>query len=103
MRHRLFFNPAKWLKTCETGYPKQIFKTRKRGLFYMPAFFSSKKYLCLCRQRAANFSSMQIIEFLSAKQQRNVFDDIDYLSNMSKAGNLVLTTGLKTLISYRKG
>ena len=84
MRHRLFFNPAKWLKTCETGYPKQIFKTRKRGLFYMPAFFSSKKYLCLCRQRAANFSSMQIIEFLSAKQQRNVFDDIDYLSNMSK-------------------
>ena len=27
---------------------------------------------------------MQIIELLSAKQQRNVFDDIDYLSNMSK-------------------
>ena len=27
---------------------------------------------------------MQIIEFLPAKQQRNVFDDIDYLSNMSK-------------------
>ena len=27
---------------------------------------------------------MQIIEFLSAKQQRNVFDDIDYPSNMSK-------------------
>ena len=27
---------------------------------------------------------MQIIEFLSAKQQRNVFDYIDYLSNMSK-------------------
>ena len=53
---------------------------------------------------------MQIIEFLPAKQQRNVFDDIDYLSNMSKAGNLVLTTGLKTLttglktlISHRKG
>ena len=43
LRHRLFFNPAKWLKTYETGYPKRIFKTRKRGLFYMPAFFSSKK------------------------------------------------------------
>ena len=27
---------------------------------------------------------MQIIEFLSAKQQRNVFDDIDYQYNMSK-------------------
>ena len=27
---------------------------------------------------------MQIIEFLPAKQQRSVFDDIDYLSNMSK-------------------
>ena len=61
MRHSLFFNPAKWLKTYETGYPKRIFKTRKRGLFYMPAFFSSKKLLCSCRQRAANFSSMQII------------------------------------------
>ena len=47
----------------------------------MPAlFFYKKKKLGLSWLRAANFFSMQIIEFPSATQQRNVFDRIDYPS-----------------------
>ena len=41
-----FFNSTKWLKAYETGYPfffyKQCLKTRKSGLFQMPALFVYK-------------------------------------------------------------
>ena len=67
-----FFNSTKWLKAYETGY--------RSGLFQMPALFVYKKWLRLSWLRAANFSSMQIIEFPSVNQQRNVFDGIDYAS-----------------------
>ena len=59
---------------------KQFLKTRKSGLFQMPELFVYKKWLRLSWLRAANFSSMQIIEFPSANQQRNIFDRIDYPS-----------------------
>ena len=80
---KTFFNSTKWLKAYETGYPffyKQCLKTRKSGFFQMPALFVYKKWLRLSWLRAANFSSLQIIEFPSVNQQRNIFDRIDYPS-----------------------
>ena len=46
----------------------------------MPALSFYKKITLLKLAKSRQFFSMQIIEFLSATQQRNVFDRIDYPS-----------------------
>ena len=78
-----FFNSTKWLKAYKTGYPFFINNVLKPEIVVCSKCqhcSSIKKLLRSSWLRAANFSTMQIIEFPSVNQQRNIFDGIDYSS-----------------------